>query len=160
MKIPMAAPSRSTTCRKSLSCDSEGLPPLTCANTRLLPHFSNVTARLPLPSMPASPRCLLLGISPSILVMLHFSNSNGLSAASLRAEARSAGIPCVRIWRPSPRRATIKSTANGDRSIPNQSRPRSSAAKTVVPHPQNGSSTTSPEFDDDSIIRLNRARGF
>ena len=44
--------------------------------------------------------------------------------------------------------------------MPIQLRPSFCAAWTAVPQPQNGSSTTSPSFDEAAMIRSSSASGF
>ena len=57
-------------------------------------------------------------------------------------------------------RTFTSSTAFGDRSIPTHLRPSFSAATHAVAHPQNGSSTQSPSFDDAAMMRSRSASGF
>jgi hypothetical protein len=57
-------------------------------------------------------------------------------------------------------RFSIRSTAMNVISIPIHSRPIRCAASVVVPHPQNGSSTTSPGLLLAETMRSSSASGF
>ena len=58
------------------------------------------------------------------------------------------------------RRFSIRPMARWVTSMPIHCRPSFSAACTVVPQPQNGSSTTSPGLEEAATMRSSRATGF
>lgn len=118
--------------------DRELFPPFTCASASRESASSGLIASVARPSTPPSPRCAsgVFGANPGSLVTAHDSNANGCSAASLRAPARSAGMPCAMIVGSCSRLSRIRSMANGEMSTPTHRRLNRRAASIVVPHPR------------------------
>ena len=100
------------------------------------------------PSCCPNSTCLFCryGIGASISVRLGIS----VRAVTSRSWKRPPIAAC--------RRTFTSSIAFGERSIPTHLRPRFSAATQAVAHPQNGSSTMSPSFEDALIMRSSSRR--
>ena len=97
----------------------------------------------------------------------HFSNSffvRSSRSKKSRAAATSLGVPWTSNWAAPPKasfsRVSMREMARWVTSMPIQRRFSFCAAWTVVPQPQNGSSTVSPSLEEAEMMRSRRATGF